>query len=266
MTSMQPTETAGVAAQGDVALDVKEVSFSYGGVHALSDCSFEVSRGQVTGLIGPNGAGKSTLIEIISGGMRPRSGRILFDSEDITSLGRTKVARKGIIRTFQLSRQLERRPVLENVLLGAPHQLGERPLAAIFSGAWQEQEGRLRARARDLLRWVGLERLELAPANTLSGGQRRLLDIARSLIAEPRLLLLDEPTAGVYPALTRLIADRVKELPSMGVTVLLVAHNMSFVARACEDVVVMTAGKVLTRGPLDEVRANREVIDAYLGA
>lgn len=265
MTSVQRRTASTPQAQESHILDIRDVRFSYGGVQALSGCSFEVARGQVTGLIGPNGAGKSTLIEIISGGMRPQSGRIVFDGEDITGLGRMRVSRKGIIRTFQLSRQLERRPVLENVLLGAPHQRGERPLAAIFSGAWQEQEAQLRERARELLRWVGLERMEHEPANSLSGGQRRLLDIARALIAEPKLLLLDEPTAGVYPALTRLIADRVRELPDLGVTVLLVAHNMSFVARACEDVVVMTTGKVLTRGPLETVRKNREVIDAYLG-
>lgn len=247
------------------ALDIQDVRFAYGGVQALAGCTFEVTRGQVTGLIGPNGAGKSTLIEIISGGMRPQAGSVLFEEQDITGAGRTRVARMGVIRTFQLSRQLERRPVLENVLLGAPDQPGERPLRAIFSNGWQQHEDDLRRRARELLEWVGLTHLEDAPANSLSGGQRRLLDIARALIARPKLLLLDEPTAGVYPALTRLIADRVRELPSLGVTVLLVAHNMSFVARACEDVVVMAAGQVLARGPLEEVRANREVVTAYLG-
>jgi len=265
MTTTQSAPETAADGHNEHALQIQDVRFAYGGVQALAGCTFDVARGQVTGLIGPNGAGKSTLIEIISGGMRQQSGRVLFEGEDVTTMGRTRVARKGIIRTFQLSRQLERRPVLENVLLGAPDQPGERPLRAIFSGGWQQHEEELRRRARELLEWVGLTHLEDSPANALSGGQRRLLDIARALIAEPKLLLLDEPTAGVYPALTRLIADRVRELPSMGVTVLLVAHNMSFVARACEDVVVMAAGQVLTRGSLESVRANREVVTAYLG-
>ncbi len=270
---MSAEYSAETSRQGDaeiqkqrVILDIRDVRFAYGGVLAVDDCSFQVERNTVTGLIGPNGAGKSTLIEIVAGGLKPARGEILFNGENIAGIGRTAVARKGINRTFQLSRQLARLPVIENVVMAAPSQPGENPITAIFARRkWWPREEELRERSMDMLRWVGLEKMADEPAGTLSGGQQRLLDIARALIAEPKLLLLDEPTAGVYPALTILIADRIREIPSHGVTVIMVAHNLAFVARVCDDVVVMSQGKVLTRGTLESVRANREVVEAYLG-
>ena len=271
MSADQPAETSAQVAETenktrDVILDIQEVRFAYGGVLAVDGCSFQVERNTVTGLIGPNGAGKSTLIEIIAGGLAPSRGQILFNGENIAGMGRTNIARKGINRTFQLSRQLARLPVIENVVMAAPNQPGEDPITAIFARRkWWAREAELRERSMEMLQWVGLEKMADEPAGTLSGGQRRLLDIARALIAEPKLLLLDEPTAGVYPALTILIADRIREIPSHGVTVVMVAHNLAFVARVCDDVVVMSQGKVLTRGTLDAVRANREVVEAYLG-
>jgi neutral amino acid transport system ATP-binding protein len=247
-------------------LDIRDVSFAYGGVLAVDGCSFGVARQTVTGLIGPNGAGKSTLIEILAGGLRPLRGHVYFEGRDIAGLGRLAVARRGIMRTFQLSRELARLPVIENVMVAAQGQLGEYPPRAVLARRrWRPQEEDLLARADALLAWVGLERMRDAPAGSLSGGQRRLLDIARALMAEPKLLLLDEPTAGVYPALTQLIAQRLRELPARGVTVLVVAHNMNFVANVCDEVVVMAQGKVLARGSLEQVRANRDVVRAYLG-
>jgi ABC-type branched-subunit amino acid transport system ATPase component len=247
-------------------LEVRDVHFSYGGVRAVDGCSFDVQRNAATGLIGPNGAGKSTLIDVVAGGLRPQSGQVLFEGEDIAGLGRTAIARRGIIRTFQLSRELGHLPVIENVMIAAQGQAGENPLLALLARRrWQHQEEELRRRADELLAWVGLERLRDAPAGSLSGGQRRLLDIARALMANPRLLLLDEPTAGVYPALVQMIAERLRELPAMGVTLLMVAHNMGFVSSVCDDVVVMAQGRMLTRGPLEQVRQNREVVQAYLG-
>jgi ABC-type branched-subunit amino acid transport system ATPase component len=250
----------------DAILDIQDVHFSYGGVHAVDGCSFAVGRGAITGLIGPNGAGKSTLIEVLAGGLRPQSGRVIFDGEDITGLGRAAVAHRGVVRTFQLSRELGHLPVIENVMIAGQGQVGENPLAALFARPrWIRQEEELRRRADELLAWVGLERLRTQPARSLSGGQRRLLDIARALMAKPKLLLLDEPTAGVYPALVQLIAERLKDLPAMGVTLLMVAHNMGFVANVCDEVVVMAQGRMLVRGSLDEVRGNRAVVQAYLG-
>jgi branched-chain amino acid transport system ATP-binding protein len=250
----------------DIILDIRDAKFAYGGVLAVDGCSFHAARNSVTGLIGPNGAGKSTLIDLVSGGLRPLSGEIVFEGENIAGMSRAAIARKGLIRTFQISRELARLPIIENVMLAAPSQVGENPLLALARrGKWWPQERELRARALELLGWVQLDRMVEEPAYALSGGQRRLLDIARALMARPRMLLLDEPTAGVYPALTLLIADRIREIPSLGVTVLLVAHNLSFIARVCDEVVVMSHGRPLTRGSLDEVRANQEVVRAYLG-
>ncbi|HVB09555.1 MAG TPA: ABC transporter ATP-binding protein [Bacillota bacterium] len=247
-------------------LEIRDVHFAYGGVRAVDGCSFTVGRQASTGLIGPNGAGKSTLIEVVAGGLRPQSGQVLFEGEDIAGMGRMGIARRGIVRTFQLSRELLHLPVIENVMIAAQDQVGENPMTALFAAPrWRPQETDLLQRADELLAWVGLERLRYAPAGSLSGGQRRLLDIARALMARPKLLLLDEPTAGVYPALVQMIAERLKELPAMGVTLLMVAHNMGFVASVCDDVVVMAQGRMLTRGSLDEVRGNREVVQAYLG-
>lgn len=247
-------------------LDIQGVSFAYGGSLAVRECTFQVEDGKVTGLIGPNGAGKSTLMEIIAGGLKPDVGKIVLDGREIQGIGRVAVARAGIIRTFQTTRELARLPVLENVVFAAPNQKGEGVIASMFRRrSWAAQETELRARAEELLAWVGLTRLRQEPAGTLSGGQRRLLEIARALMAEPKLLLLDEPSAGVYPDVRRLIATRIREVAARGITVLVVAHNMAFLGDVADDVVVMAEGTVLKRGPLQEVRADDAVIAAYLG-
>ncbi len=233
----------------------------------MRDCSFTVARGQVTGLIGPNGAGKSTTIEMLSGALAPRTGTITFDGVDVTGAGAARMARLGIARTFQTPRVLARLPVIENVIIAAPDQVGENPLRALFwQRSFRDQEAALRAEARTLLEWLGLEHHVEQPAGTLSGGQRRLMEIARALMAHPKLMLLDEPTAGVFPETSRLIATRVRDIVEQGVTVVLIAHNMGFLSTVADDVVVMAEGKVLTRGPLEVVREHEEVIAAYLGA
>lgn len=247
-------------------LDIDGVDFSYGGSKVLTGVTFGVERGQVTGLIGPNGAGKSTLIEVVAGGLRPAAGRILFDGNDVAGVGRAGVARLGLMRTFQLSRELNRLPVIENVMLAAQGQRGESAMRALFArGSWLAQEEQLRAKALDLLNWVGLGEAVGQRAGSLSGGQRRLLDMARALMAEPKMLLLDEPTAGVYPTIVMLMAERIKEVAAQGLTVLVVAHNMTFLESVANDVVVMDQGKMLTRGSIAEVRGNRQVAAAYLG-
>ena len=247
-------------------LDIRDVGFAYGGVWAVNGCSFYVPRGSVTGLIGPNGAGKSTLIEILSGFLRPQRGSVVFDGADITGIGAVRTAKLGIVRTFQTSRVFARLPVIENVMIAAMDQRGENPLRAIFlRRSWREQEAGLRKEARELLEWLGLTEHMERPAGTLSGGQRRLMEIARALMAHPKLLLLDEPTAGVFPEVSRLIADRVREIASQGVSILLIAHNMGFLSSVADDVIVMAQGKVLTRGTLEYVRSHQEVVAAYLG-
>ncbi len=247
-------------------LEIRDIGFAYGGVWAVNGCSFYVPRGSITGLIGPNGAGKSTLIEILSGFLRPQRGSVLFEGADITGIGAARTAKLGIIRTFQTSRVFARLPVIENVMIAAKDQRGENPLRAMFlRPTWREQEAGLRREARELLDWLGLTEHVERPAGTLSGGQRRLMEIARALMAHPKLLLLDEPTAGVFPEVSRLIADRVREIAAQGVSILLIAHNMGFLSSVADDVVVMAQGKVLTRGTLDYVRSHQEVVAAYLG-
>ncbi|HUY78677.1 MAG TPA: ABC transporter ATP-binding protein [Ktedonobacterales bacterium] len=262
----QTTHNFGVLGSLTPVLDIQDVTFNYGGVQALAGATVKAPKGRVTGLIGPNGAGKSTLVEIIAGGLKPSSGHIYYEGRDIAGLRREELFKLGIARTFQQTRLLPRLSVLENVMIAAPGQTGENLLTAMFGRRrWAQQERRLIDRADYLLDWLQLARLRDQPARVLSGGQRRLLEIARALMAEPRLLLLDEPGSGVYPALMRLIGERIREIVSDNVSVLLVAHNMAFVSLVCDYVVVMDQGQVLTAGQLDEVRANKNVVEAYLG-
>ncbi len=251
---------------GDVLLDIQDVVYSYGGVRAVAGCSFSMDRGIVTGLIGPNGAGKSTLVEILSGRLTPQSGEVVLDGLSVGGRNPARMSRLGVARTFQTARVLAHLPVLENVMIAAPAQRGEEPLAALFwTRGWRDQEAALRDEATELLAWLGLSSHLDRPAGSLSGGQRRLMEIARALMAHPRLLLMDEPTAGVFPETSQLIARRVREIAEGGVTVLLIAHNMTFLSWVADDVVVMAEGKVLTRGSLAEVREHKDVIAAYLG-
>ena len=251
---------------GDVLVDIRDVVYSYGGARAVAGCSFGISRGTVTGLIGPNGAGKSTLVEILSGRLKPQSGEIVLDGRSVGGRGPAGMSRLGVARTFQTARVLPHLPVLENVMIAAPAQRGEGPLPALFwRRGWRAQETTLRKEAVELLGWLGLGRHLDHPAGSLSGGQRRLMEIARALMARPRLLLMDEPTAGVFPETSQMIATRVREIAAAGVTVLLIAHNMAFLSSAADDVVVMAEGRVLTRGPLEQARKHKDVIAAYLG-
>jgi branched-chain amino acid transport system ATP-binding protein len=250
----------------DALIRIQDVAFAYSGAWAVDGCSFDVTQGRVTGLIGPNGAGKSTLLEILGGALTPARGAVSYRGADIGGCGPSNAARMGIVRTYQTPRLLTRLPVLENVMIGAQGQRGENPLRAVLHrGGWLPQERALRLEALELLTWLNLHTQYDALAGTLSGGQRKLLEIARAMMAHPTLLLLDEPTAGVFPETSRLIAERVRDIADRGVTVLVVAHNMSFLSAVSDDVVVMAEGKVLTRGPLAAVRAHAEVIAAYLG-
>jgi branched-chain amino acid transport system permease protein len=259
-------EASGISRAGTILLDIRDVVYSYGGARAVAGCSFSIDRGTVTGLIGPNGAGKSTLVEILSGRLTPQSGEVVLDGRSVGGRGPAGMSRLGVARTFQTARVLSHLPVLENVMIAAPGQRGEAPIPAVFwQRGWRDQEATLRAEATELLGWLGLSSHLDRPAGSLSGGQRRLMEIARALMARPRLLLMDEPTAGVFPETSQLIARRVREIAANGVTVLLIAHNMAFLSWVADEVVVMAEGKVLTRGTLEEARAHKDVIAAYLG-
>jgi branched-chain amino acid transport system ATP-binding protein len=246
-------------------LEVRDVTRDFGGVRAVDGASFAVQPGRITGLIGPNGAGKSTIVGLVSGAIRPSSGRIFFEGREVTGLAPHRIARLGITRTYQLSSEFAKLTVLENLLVAAPGQRGESFLGALRGGRhWLGEERQLVADARTLLRRFDMAAKEEDYAGNLSGGQKRLVEIMRGLMAKPKLLLLDEPLAGVNPSLARRILRYLEELRDEGLTMLMVEHDLIAVGRVCDPVVVMAQGTVLAEGPLDELRSREEVRNAYL--
>jgi ABC-type branched-subunit amino acid transport system ATPase component len=248
-------------------LETRGVSKSFAGVRAVDDASLVVREGSITALIGPNGAGKSTLFNCISGFLRPDEGRIDLAGHRIDRRPPHRIVQAGLARTFQTARALTRMTVLDNVRLAAPAHPGEQLRGLVARrGAVRRREREVTDGAYDLLRLVRLEAHADALSGTLSGGQRKLLDLARILMASPRLILLDEPMAGVNPALREDLLAHVLDLrASRGITFLVVEHDLGFVMQASDRVVVMTEGRILMDGTPDEVRADERVIDAYLG-
>lgn len=251
----------------DQFLELQKVYRNFGGLQAVLDCSFTVDAGTITGLIGPNGAGKTTVTNLIAGEMAPSSGHILFHGRNIAGHAAHVVARAGVARTFQLARELGRLTVMENLLLAPYPQKGENLWNAIVQPrSVREEEKELRNRARELLERLQLAHLRNELAQNLSGGQKKLLEIARAMMTRPKLLLMDEPTAGVNPALVDQIVKYIRMLrDELGVSLLIIEHNLDVVDALCEDVIVMATGTVLARGAMAEMRANPAVIEAYLG-
>jgi branched-chain amino acid transport system ATP-binding protein len=248
-------------------LEVDQVARRFGGLRAVDGASFEVERNSITGLIGPNGAGKSTLFAIIAGSLRPDSGRVSFEGRRIDRRPAYRVARAGVVRTYQAARVLTRMTVLDNLMLASFGHPGERLSGiALRPRASRRHERDLQAHARETLALVGLQSYEREYAGTLSGGQRKLLDLARVLMLRPSLVLLDEPMAGVSPTLRRELLEHILVMRrDRGITFLIVEHDLDFVMQAADRVVVMNQGRVLVAGSPDEVRSNDEVVDAYLG-
>jgi len=246
-------------------LQTTSISVRFGGLQALDDVSIGVDAGHVTGLIGPNGAGKTTLFNILTGFEHTGSGRWTFQGQQLTGRPPYRIAQAGVVRTFQLPRVLARMTVLDNMKLAGANQRGERFFIALVRPAWRAQEQRLEARALELLEWLGLARLRDDYAGTLSGGQRKLLELGRAVMAEPALLMLDEPTAGVNPVLKQSLLDRIDRLREQGLSVLFVEHDMDVVTRISDVVVCMAQGRVIAEGTPAEVIADPAVIDAYLG-
>lgn len=247
-------------------LSVRDVKKSFGGVEALKGCSLTVEKGTITGLIGPNGAGKTTLFNVISGLYRPDQGEILFEGNRIDGLSPFQIARQGLLRTFQISRGLKRMTVLENLMVYGQGQSGEN-LPNLWL-RWKEvknQERTLREKALRILEFLNLIELRDAYAQELSGGQKKLLELARVLMADPRIILLDEPGAGVNPMLMKEIVARILQLKEEGMTFLLIEHDMDLVLSLCHPVIVLTEGKKLTEGPFEEIRKDPRVLEAYLG-
>ena len=250
----------------DPILVVDSVHRKFGGLIAVDVDHVEIQRGAITGLIGPNGAGKTTFFNLLTGFDEPDQGRWLFDGSDATGQPAHKLARAGMVRTFQLTKALSRQSVMENMMLGAQAQTGERFWSSLVRPAWRSQEDLNLARAESLLERFKLAHMREEYAGSLSGGQRKLLEMARALMADPRLIMLDEPMAGVNPALTQTLLAHVTSLRDEGRTVLFVEHDMDVVHEISDWVIVMAEGRVIAEGSPTSITSNPEVIDAYLGA
>ncbi|WP_223587479.1 ABC transporter ATP-binding protein [Microbacterium sp. OVT16B] len=253
-------------AKVDPILVVDAVQRRFGGLTAVDVDHVEIPRGAITALIGPNGAGKTTLFNLLCGFDRPNSGSWSFDGNNLAGVPSFKVARMGQVRTFQLTKSLSLLTVLENMKLGAPHQKGEGFWASLFPFVWRSQDTEIETKARELLARFKLDAKEKDFAAALSGGQRKLLEMARALMSDPTLVMLDEPMAGVNPALTQSLLDHILDLKDQGMTVLFVEHDMHMVRHIADWVVVMAEGRVVAEGPPEDVMEDPAVVDAYLGA
>jgi branched-chain amino acid transport system ATP-binding protein len=238
----------------------------FGGLMAVDVDRLEVQRGAITALIGPNGAGKTTFFNLLTGFDRPDEGEWSYDGTPLRGLHAYRVARAGLVRTFQLTKTLARMSVLENMKLAATGQRGERFRGALMPWLWRRQETAIEARADELLVRFKLDRLRDELAGSLSGGQRKLLEMARALMAEPGMLMLDEPMAGVNPALTQSLLSHITDLRDLGLTVVFVEHDMDVVTEISDWVVCMAQGQIIAEGRPADVGANPAVIEAYLGA
>jgi len=254
------------AAKPDPILVVDGLQRRFGGLVAVDVDHLEVQRGSITALIGPNGAGKTTLFNLLTGFDRADHGTWTFDGRPVHGVPAHRLVRSGMVRTFQLTKVLSRMTVLENMRLGAPEQRGEGLLRALVRPLWARQEAEITARAEALLTRFALGRMRDEYAGSLSGGQRKLLEMARALMTSPRMVMLDEPMAGVNPALTQTLLDHVRTLRDEGMTVLFVEHDMDMVRDISDWVVVMAQGRVIAEGPPAVVMSDPAVVDAYLGA
>ena len=248
-------------------LEVHDLVKTFGGLIVLNHCSFQVRRGTITGLIGPNGAGKTTLFNVLTGFSKPDSGRVLFHGLDITGLAPHQIFHRGICRTFQIPREFRDMTVLENLMLITPGQFGERLWYPWFRPALvRRQEAQIRDKALEVLTAVRLIGLRDEYARNLSGGQKKLLELARTMMADPQLVLLDEPGAGVNPTLMGELAEYISHLArERGVTILLIEHDMDLVMRLCDPVIVLSEGRPLVEGSFETVAKDPRVLEAYLG-
>ena len=250
----------------DKLLIARNLSKSFGGIKAVENATISVNRGSITGLIGPNGAGKTTLFNLLSNFISPDRGQVIFDEREIDRLAPHQIAQRGFIRTFQVARVLSRLSVLENMLLAAPKQTGEN-----FFKVWLQQpklrkeEKYNKEKAMDILDSVGLSAKAYDYAGALSGGQRKLLEMARTLMVEPKLILLDEPAAGVNPTLIEQICQHIITWNRQGISFLIIEHNMDVIMSLCDRVWVLAEGTNLAEGTPAEIQSDRAVLQAYLG-
>jgi branched-chain amino acid transport system ATP-binding protein len=250
----------------DPILIADKITRQFGGLTAVNVDHVEIQRGSITALIGPNGAGKTTFFNLLTGYDSPNSGTWSFNGKALNGIPPHKVARLGMVRTFQLTKALYRLTVIENMLLGARAQKGESVLLSVFPWIWRAQEAAIRVKATSILTNFKLLEKQDDFAAALSGGQRKLLEMARALMVEPEMVMLDEPMAGVNPALKQSLLEHIKELRSEGKTVLFVEHDMDMVHEISDWVIVMAQGQIIAEGTPANVMGNAQVIEAYLGA
>lgn len=263
----EPSQSPAQEPATDDILSVEGVTKSFGGVRAVNACTLSVVRGSITGLIGPNGAGKTTLFNLITGFLKPTSGLIRFNGDRIGGWPPHKIFHKGIVRTFQIPRELKSMTVIENLMLVPANQAGERIWNPWFFGSKvAKEEERIFSRAEELLKFVNLIDLRDEFAANLSGGQKKLLELARALMGNPKMILLDEPAAGVNRVLMAKLITNIERLrQDLGITFFVIEHDMELISRLCDHVIVMSEGARLAEGTSEEVRANEDVLEAYLG-
>ncbi|MGB1084905.1 MAG: ABC transporter ATP-binding protein [Ilumatobacteraceae bacterium] len=254
------------AAKNDPILVADNVRRAFGGLVAVDVEHLEVQRGAITALIGPNGAGKTTFFNLLTNFDEPDTGDRLFEGNDLSGVSAYKVANLGMVRTFQLTKSLSKMTVIDNMRLGGTEQAGESFFRALLPFLWRRQEAEITERADALLERFKLSHMRDEFAGTLSGGQRKLLEMARALMVRPNMVMLDEPMAGVNPALKQSLLDHVKGLRDEGMTVLFVEHDMDMVQEISDWVVVMAEGRIIAEGPPESIASNQAVVDAYLGS
>ena len=248
-------------------LNIKDVSVNFGGIKAVDKASMQIETGKITGLIGPNGAGKTTLFNIIAGNIKPTMGKVMLDEQDITSLPSHELFEKGVLRTFQLAHEFSNMTVLENLMVVPAMQTGEKILNTWFQRKRIENEEKaIKEKALEVVNFLKLDHLTYELAGNLSGGQKKLLELGRTMMVEAKIVLLDEVGAGVNRTLLNDITDIIKKLNyEKNYTFFMIEHDMNFLSKLCDKVIVMTEGSVLVEGGIDEIKKNEKVIEAYLG-
>lgn len=246
---------------------VENLHKHFGGFHAVDGATLEIAERSITGLIGPNGAGKTTLFNVIAGVLPPTSGKVIMQGEDITGLPPHELFHKGLLRTFQIAHEFHSMTVRENLMMVPPRQSGENLLDAWFRGAKvAQEEDAIRQRANEVLEFLTIDHIADEKAGQISGGQKKLLELGRTMMTDAKIVFLDEVGAGVNRTLLNTIADAIVRLnKEQGYTFVVIEHDMDFIGRICDPVICMAEGKVLAEGTLDEIKANEQVIEAYLG-
>lgn len=253
---------------GNAIIEVKNLCKRFGGLTAVNDCSLSVAGGSVTGLIGPNGAGKTTLFNMVAGAFPPDEGQILFDGEDITGLPPHKLFAKGLLRTFQIAHEFSQMTALENLMVVATEQPGESLASTWFKpGLAASRELEVRQKALDVIDFLKIGHVRDELAGNLSGGQKKLLELGRTMMVDAKMVLLDEVAAGVNRTLLKDLAANIERMnQELGYTFFVIEHDMDLIGRLCDPVIVMAEGRVIAEGPMEEIRQNPEIIEAYFGA